>query len=262
MTGNGPSGSPTSNPKDRFAKIALVGGNEFRPNCEPMDRALLALFGKLPRVRILPTAAKESPRLAAQNGIRYFRKLGADAGAVNILTRSDAHNPAFIPLLEEADLFYFAGGNPLFLSEVFQDSPALDEIMRLWRGGRMLAGSSAGAMVLGEKMWAPGEGWRKGFGLLPRLAVIPHHKSLASRWDVREMLLSLPAGFFLAGIDEATALAGPPWQVLGAGEVTLYRADQNPPPPRAFKAGQKVVFPNSQTLATTRRGRENRKSIR
>jgi hypothetical protein len=59
-------------------KIALVGGNEFRQNCEPMDRALLAQFGKRPRVRILPTAAKESPRLAAQNGIRYFEKLDAE----------------------------------------------------------------------------------------------------------------------------------------------------------------------------------------
>jgi hypothetical protein len=58
------------------------------------------------------------------------------------------------------------------------------------------------------------------------------------------MLLSLPAGFFLAGIDEATALAGPPWQVLGSGEVTLYRAGQTPPPPQVYKNGQKVILPN------------------
>jgi len=225
-------------------KIVLAGGNEFRPNCEPMDRALLSFFGKQPQVRILPTAARENPLLAAQNGVRYFTKLGAAAEAVNILNRLDAHNPALVSLLEEADLFYFAGGNPAFLLEAFQDSPAWSEITRLWRGGRMLAGSSAGAMILGEKMWAPGEGWRKGLGLLPRLAVIPHHQTLASRWGIREMLLSLPAGFFLAGIDEATALAGPPWQVLGSGEVTLYRAGQTPPPPQVYKNGQKVILPN------------------
>jgi len=225
-------------------KIVLAGGNEFRPNCEPMDRALLSFFGKQPQVRILPTAARENPLLAAQNGVRYFTKLGAAAEAVNILNRLDAHNPALVSLLGEADLFYFAGGNPAFLLEAFQDSPAWNEITRLWRGGRMLAGSSAGAMILGEKMWAPGEGWRKGLGLLPRLAVIPHHKTLASRWGVREMLLSLPAGFFLAGIDEATALAGPPWRVLGAGKVTLYRASRTPPPPQVYKNGQKVILPN------------------
>ena len=227
-----------------------------------MDRALLGFLGEKPRVRILPTAARENPLLAAQNGIRYFQRFGADAGAVNILNRPDAHDPSLVSILEEGDLFYFAGGDPAFLLEAFQDSPAWKEITRLWRGGRMLAGSSAGAMILGEKMWDPGEGWRKGLGLLPRLAVIPHHKTLASRWGIREMLLSLPAGFFLAGIDEATALSGPPWRVLGIGEVTLYQAGQTPPAPRVFKAGQKVMFPNPQSIAKIRKGRENRKATR
>ncbi|MCX5910920.1 MAG: Type 1 glutamine amidotransferase-like domain-containing protein [Deltaproteobacteria bacterium] len=226
-------------------KIALVGGNEFRPNCEPMDRALLAQFGKRPRVRILPTAAQENPRLAAQNGIRYFEKLGAEAEAVNILNRLDAQNPALISLLEEADLFYFAGGNPIYLLEVFKDSPAWSEMVRLWRHDRLLAGSSAGAMILGEKIWDPGKGWRAGLGLLPGLAVLPHRAVLASRWDLREMLRSLPATFTLAGIDEATALAGPPWQVLGIGEVVLYRAGQISPTPHVFKRGQEVIFPNT-----------------
>jgi len=225
-------------------KIALVGGNEFRQNCEPMDRALLAQFGKRPRVRILPTAAKESPRLAAQNGIRYFEKLDAEAEAVNILNRLDAQNPALISLLEKADLFYFAGGNPIYLLEVFKDSPAWSEMVRLWRRDRLLAGSSAGAMILGEKIWDPGQGWREGLGLLPGLAVLPHHAALASRWGVQEMLGSLPVGFILAGIDEATALAGPPWQVLVVGEVFLYRAGQISPTPHVFKGGQEVVFPN------------------
>ena len=69
--------------------IALIGGNEFRPNCEPMDRALLARLAAEPIVVILPTAAAhENPRLAADNGVRYFRRLGAqacqDRGGVNM----------------------------------------------------------------------------------------------------------------------------------------------------------------------------------
>jgi len=224
-------------------KIALVGGNEFRPNCEPMDRALLGFFRKRVRVHILPTAAKENPLLAGQNGARYFQKLGADAEVVNILTRADASNPALVSLLEEADLFYFAGGDAIYLLEVFSGSPAWNQIMKLRNRNRLLAGSSAGAMILGEKMWSPGEGWRRGLGVLPHLAVIPHHKSLSSRWGVPEMLGSLPEEFVLAGIDEATALVGPPWQVLGAGEVFIYRAGQNPSQPKAYRDGQRVMFP-------------------
>lgn len=225
-------------------EIALVGGNEFRPDCEPMDRALLDRLGKRPRVRILPTAAKENPRLAAQNGIRYFRKLGAEAEAVNILNRMDAQNPSFTPLLEEADLLYFAGGDPMHLLGVFHDSPAWEKVVRLWRQGRNLAGSSAGAMILGEKMWDPGKGWRNGLGVIRRLAVLPHHSTLAARWDLGRMLHSLPASFVLAGIDEATALFGPPWRVLGVGEVVLYQSGRNSLVPHSFKCGQEVIFPN------------------
>ena len=249
MTETGSLGCPPLTLPPAVGKIALVGGNEFRRNCEPMDRALLAFLGKRPRVRILPTAAKENPLLAAQNGIRYFQKLGADAGAVKILNRLDAQNPALISLLEEADLFYFAGGNPTYLLDVFQGSPAWDEIIRLWHRGRLLAGSSAGAMILGEKIWEPGEGWREGLGLLPGLAVLPHHKVLASRWGVQEMLRSLPTAFYLLGIDEATALAGPPWGVLGNGEVVFYQARQTPPIPHVFKNGQEVIFPNAQRVS-------------
>jgi cyanophycinase-like exopeptidase len=209
-----------------------------------MDRALLAQVSKPARVRILPTAARENPHQAAQNGIRYFEELGAEAEAVNILNRPDAQNPALISRLEEADLLYFAGGDPIYLLEVFQDSPAWKEVLRLWLRNRVLAGSSAGAMILGGKMWNPGKGWREGLGVVPGLAVLPHHASLASRWDVREMLLSLPAGFTLAGIDEATAFVGPPWQVLGVGEVALYRPGQISPAPQVFTRGQEVIFPN------------------
>src|SRR5512147_1214145 len=98
--------------------ILLVGGNEFRPDCELMDRALLTLLGEKPKVVILPTAARENPSLAAENGVRYFQYLGAAAEAAPILTREDAHNLSLISKLEEGDLLYFAGGDPLYLLRV------------------------------------------------------------------------------------------------------------------------------------------------
>jgi hypothetical protein len=38
------------------------------------------------------------------------------------------------------------------------------------------------------------------------------------------------------GIDEATALVGPPWQVIGVGEVAIYHGEK----PALFKDGQSV----------------------
>jgi len=217
--------------------IALVGGGEFRRNCQPMDRALLARLGKRPKVVILPTAAaRENPSLAAENGVRYFRQLGAPAEAAMIIDAETAKQPALATPVKNADLIYFTGGDPVYLLETMRDSLAWKTVQKALERDRILAGSSAGAMMLGEQMWAPGDGWREGLGLVPHIAVIPHHASLASRWDATRMRASLPEGVTLVGIDEATALAGPPWQVLGPGEVAVYDGDH----PSIFKDGQSV----------------------
>ena len=217
--------------------IVLVGGGEFRRNCQPMDRALLARLGKRPKVVILPTAAaRENPSLAAENGVRYFHHLGVPAEAAMVIDAETAKQPALAAPVKNADLIYFTGGDPVYLLETMRDSLAWKAAQKVWQRGRMLAGSSAGAMILGEQMWAPGDGWRAGLGLVPHIAVIPHHARLASRWNAARMRGSLPQGVILVGIDEATALAGPPWQVLGPGEVAVYDGEH----PSIFKDGQSV----------------------
>jgi cyanophycinase-like exopeptidase len=94
--------------------VALAGGNEFRANCVEMDRALLGRIALHPaRVVVLPTAAvRGSPRMAADNGVRHFRELGAQASAAMIITRQDADDPAMVAQLQDAGLIYLAGGDP------------------------------------------------------------------------------------------------------------------------------------------------------
>lgn len=218
-------------------QIALIGGNEFRRNCETMDRGLLDLSGPRRRVLILPTAAaRQKPDLAAENGIRYFQKLNARAEAAMILDEETARQPSFLSQIQNADLCYFTGGDPVHLLQTMRDSPAWGIILKHWGNGHMLAGSSAGAMVLGGRQWTPGKGWQEGLGLLPQITVIPHHASFASRWDAPRLREALPSAMILVGIDEATALVGPPWKVLGEGEVVFYREDK------------KEIFRNGQTL--------------
>ncbi len=220
--------------------IALVGGNEFRPECEPMDRALLALLGGELKTVIIPAAAaRENPSLAAANGVRHFRGLGADSAAVMIIDDESARDPSLISQIRAADLVYFTGGDPAYLLQTMRGSPAWQTVLSVFQGGRMVAGSSAGAMILGGRMWVPGEGWREGLGLLPQAAVIPHHARLAARWDAGHMRALLEADVFLLGIDEATALVWPPGQVIGAGEVVLYAGRKK----TGFAHGQSVPLP-------------------
>jgi len=217
--------------------IALVGGNEFRLECEPMDRALLAKIGGKPKVVILPTAAaRENAALAAENGVRYFKRLRAQAEAAMVVDSATGQETKWVDLIKNADLVYYAGGDPQYLLETMRNSKAWKSSLEVWKSGGMIAGSSAGAMICGGKMWAPGEGWREGLSLLPTLAVIPHHSRLATQWDAKRMRALLPEEVTLVGIDEATALLGLPWQVIGPGKVAVYRK------------GELEIFTNGQLV--------------
>ena len=209
--------------------LALVGGNEFGRDCRPMDRKLLRLLGKHPRVAILPTAAAGSnPRKAAKNGVRHFLALDARAEAIMIVDEQTANKPEMVGQLSDFDMVYMAGGSPPHLMESLRGSAALDAMRDLLARGGMLAGSSAGAMAMGERMWGFEDGWLEGWGLAPAIAIIPHHASFAARWGADRMQSSLPSDITLLGIDEATAAFGDgksEWQVVGPGEVTVYTAD-------------------------------------
>jgi len=220
--------------------LALVGGAEFRKPCEEMDRELVRLAGGPDaRVGIVPAAAaRENPGLAAENGVRHFRRLGARAEAVMIVHRADAQAGRLADSVEELDLVYLTGGDTVHLLETLRESVAWAAMQRLLARGGVLAGSSAGAMVMGGWAWAPGEGWREGLGAALGIAVVPHHATLAARWNVEEMRRSLPAGVTLVGLDECTGLVGDgrDWRALGAGEVTVYRGET----PEVRRAGEAI----------------------
>ena len=111
-------------------KIALLGGDEFRPECEPIDRAVLKSTGKSsPKILIVPTAAAlENPTLASLNGISYFSNLDADASSLMVLNSADANNQELLKPLTESDVVYFTGGNPRYLIDVIENSVFLEQI--------------------------------------------------------------------------------------------------------------------------------------
>lgn len=207
-----------------MSQIALVGGNEFRPNCITMDRTVLAAIQKRPvRVLIVPTAAaNENPSLAARNGTRYFETLGAQASAARILSNKDANDPGFVNRITQSDLVYFTGGNPRYLLDVLRDTRVWTAIMDFLEAGGTLAGSSAGAMVLGRKMFFHGE-WIDALGLLPRVVVFPHHRRQNITGD--HPWKGTLGNKLIFGIPEATAcltLNGKTWRIAGERNVAVY----------------------------------------
>jgi cyanophycinase len=209
--------------------IALAGGNEFRDNCKTMDRYLLEQIEHQPaRVVILPTAAvKGSPRMAAENGVRYFKMLGADASAAMVITHEDANNPELFAAAKDADMVYIAGGDPWYLLEVLRDSALLLEMLSVYGRGGIIAGSSAGAMVLAEKMRTENSvSWIDSLGVVKSVGVLPHHQNAAQE-AVKRLHTQLEPSVSILGIDEATACVQHntepnDWLVVGIGGVTVY----------------------------------------
>src|SRR5205814_9332869 len=106
----------------------------------------------------------------------WFRGLGVSVRGLMVLARPDALAAANVDAVRAARLVYLAGSSPMHLRSVLKDSPLWDALLEAWNEGAALAGSSAGAMVLGDPMVDQrGGAFTLGLGLLEGVAVVPHH---------------------------------------------------------------------------------------
>ncbi len=202
--------------------IALVGGDEFTEPAEAFDRELFKLVeAESPNVAILPTAAQpENMYLAAAHGIAHFRRLDADPYGVMIGDRVTAEAPMLVEELAGADIVYFTGGWPAHLLESLRDTLAWKRMLEMHEAGAVLAGSSAGAMVLCETMAFEGKEI-PALGVVLGVTVLPHFERSS---DERVQQLCETAGErTYLGIDGATGcvLVEGAWHVYGPGSVRV-----------------------------------------
>ncbi len=232
--------------------IALVGSGEFTPAMSDVDRGLLAATGRpRPRVAIVPTASWPDGeavflRWAAQ-GQAHFLALGAEPVPVLVGDRSSADNPAAAAQIAEADLVYLSGGKPGHLLAVLRDSAAGAALRAAHARGAVIAGCSAGAMVLGGRQFQVGGrpplrlpvGWQEALGMVPGIVVVPHYDAIPETL-VAPLVLAAPEGTRVIGIDEETAAVGRngAWQIQGRGRLTVWQGHRR----ERFRAGSVVRF--------------------
>ena len=210
--------------------LALVGGDEFKPGNEEQDRVLVEHRGPGAAYVVPTAAARQRPDLAVATAQRWFKGLGLEVVELSVVKRSDAGSATNVELAERGGLFYFTGGDPGLVVDVLRDTPVWQAIAAAWRGGAALAGSSAGAMALGE--WTlvrkafPGHAVRRykpALNLIPRLAVAPHFETFGHRW-VDSVLAEPPAeDVVIVGIDERSAALwdGRAWTAHGPGRISV-----------------------------------------
>jgi cyanophycinase len=204
--------------------LALVGGNEWTEGCS-FDEELWEASGRS-AVAIVPTAAAyQHPATAVETARKWFAGFGATGEGVLILSRRDALDESAAETLRSSRFIYLGGGSPMHLRSVLKDTPAWSAMVDAWSSGAVLAGSSAGAMVLGDSMVDPrGGALTLGLGLIQRIAVLPHYDMWSEEKAHRTVQLAT-GHLRIAAIDERTALirdVDGGWRVEGAGSVTVY----------------------------------------
>jgi cyanophycinase len=234
-----------SNLPSRAGPLALVGGDELNPGNEPQDKVLVAAASGGPAFVLATAAGRQHPDLAVRNARAWFKGLGLDVEELPAIRRSDVTSAKNAELARAGRFFYLVGGDPGLVPKTLADTPLWAAIVEAWRGGAALAGSSAGAMELGE--WTlirdrrPGDArrrYRTALSIVPRTAVIPHFDRFGEGW-VDGALAGAPRDdVVLVGVDERSAALWRDgvWQAFGPGGVTIVaRAGR-----RRFASGERI----------------------
>jgi cyanophycinase len=211
--------------------LLLEGGAEFGGRMREPDLKAIELAGGFAApVRIIPTAAApdNNHQRAGNNGVRWFQSLGAkDVGSLPLIDKTSANDDSIAKSLRGAKLIYMLGGFTGYLGETLKGSAAWHAVLEAYAAGAVVAGSSAGAMVMCEFYYDPGRGQLiEGLNLVPDSLVLPHHNTFGRSWASRLLEITRVT---LVGIDEGTGMlddGSGTWTVYGAGEVTLYRNQQ------------------------------------
>lgn len=231
--------------------VALVGAGEYLPAMNEVDRHLLNSVdtnGRSPRVVCMPTAAGQEGDKRIDRWLRlgteHFQALGAEVTSTRIIDRESADDPQWESVLENADLIYFSGGNPMYLYETMQGSRAWAAAQKAWERGAVYAGCSAGAMILAGRVpnfRTAGLTSRIAFQFIPATFVIPHFDRIRGLWAAYLFVVrqQLKNDQFILGVDENTAVVGKidgTWKVMGQGKAHIITRNSQ----EDFDTGQEV----------------------
>jgi cyanophycinase len=206
--------------------LALVGSGEYLPRMVVVDQYLLGQLKTEVRVICLPTAAgtEGAERISywMELGKAHFSGMGVKTVSLPVIDQPSANKAEFAEKISQANFIYLSGGKPDYLYRTLAGSLVWTAIMEVLELGGLVAGCSAGAMIMGEHI--PGFPHSKpGFGLLAGTFIMPHFDEIPKAM-IHTLHLMIGDGQTLLGIEGNTALVGEndDWQVVGSGGVMVW----------------------------------------
>ncbi len=220
--------------------VMPIGGAEDKGRGSEILQRFVALAGDgKARIAIVPTASEEAAE-AGERYVKVFRELGAaEADWVRIGERSDANGEEALRLLGEATGIFITGGDQARLVALLAGTLAMEAIRRRNADGVVVAGTSAGASIVGAHLMSGDNplphnsndaAARKGmvelvagFGLLQDV-IVDQHFSQRGRMGRLMTAYAANPGLLGVGLDEDTAVLitqDGTLEVLGSSMVTI-----------------------------------------
>ncbi len=222
-------------PQSTKTAIMVIGGAEDKVH----GREILQTFfyrsgGSEARLAIIPSASRE-PTLVGDRYQGIFGEMGAkEIRVLDIRDRAQGSDSQFQDYIEECTGVFLTGGDQLRLCGLLSDTPLMERVrQRVHLGEITLAGTSAGAAVMGHHMIAgggSGESPNKslvdmaiGLGIIPEVIVDQHFLNRNRTARLMSAIAGHPDRLGI-GIDEDTCamFERDGWmQVIGKGTVTI-----------------------------------------
>ncbi len=215
--------------------VLVIGGAEDKVHGREILRTFIDRAGANDaHITIIPSASRE-PSIIGARYVNIFEDMGVKKVEIlDIRERDHCHDRYYKESLEECTGVFLTGGDQLRLCGVLADTPVMDIIRgRVKTGELTLAGTSAGAAVMGHHMIAGGGSGETpnrslvdmatGLGFIPELIVDQHFHNRNRMVRLMSAIASHPDRLGI-GIDEDTCamFEKDGWlEVLGKGAVTI-----------------------------------------
>jgi cyanophycinase len=215
--------------------VMAIGGAEDKVR----GRQILQTFfdragGQDAIIAVIPSASRE-PDVMGQVYLDIFTEMGAKAVEVMMVTeRHHGEDQELLTSLENCTGVFMSGGDQIRLCALLEDTPLIEKVRaKVWQGEVVLAGTSAGAAVLGHHMIASGGSGEApnralvdmalGLGIMPEVIVDQHFYNRNRLARLISAIAAYPDKLGI-GVDEDTCAlfeADGLIQVIGKGAVTV-----------------------------------------
>jgi cyanophycinase len=215
--------------------VMIIGGAEDKTgDCDILSAFFESAGGNSATIGIIPAASRE-PVIVGDRYYQIFKTMGAkQVQVLDIRHRQECDEARWLSVLEACTGVFVTGGDQVRLCDLLAGTQLVSHLQeKVSRGLLTLAGTSAGAAMMGEKMIAGGSSGEspnpglvdlsEGLGIVPELLIDQHFHNRNRMARLLSAIAANPDKLGV-GIDEDTCLAmlgDGTFKVLGKGVITI-----------------------------------------